>query len=294
MSLASVGNMLASIFRPKSSFSLSSLLPFGSLIDSGIGLISGISNNIYDRQLQQTIFERDDTQLTRLMKEYQRNGLNPLLGLPGASVGNTKGFEPSQISSNFSNAYSQKLQLDSLKLQNKNMDIQNDIARQELKEKKMSNALERTLMKAKVNANRTHFKDYFDSDKYRNLFDDGTIVGVDFSGQSEKERLIRFVLTQLGLISNDGKDSNDNPVNPREENLIKLRKMSENGNGKIKKSWRGTEYLEYPIGDSTFDIYVQNDGRFNVSSKNTPIGGITFNSLVDALNYCQDEAQSFN
>lgn len=164
------------------------MLPFGNLIDSGIGLISGISNNIYDRQLQKTIFERDDTQLTRLMKEYQRNGLNPLLGLPGASVGNTKGFEPSPIQTNFANSNAQRLQLKSLELQNKNIEYQNKLAKAELQEKQWTNALEREILRGKVNAQSTVKTNFYKG--YNLPYSDS---GVEYIPQSEKEKLIRIL-----------------------------------------------------------------------------------------------------
>lgn len=94
-------------------------LNVGNLIDNGIGLVSGLNQNIYDKWLQNKLFERDDTSLDRTMEMYRRNGLNPLLGLPGASATNTKGFEGGSMSTNFAEQKAQNLQIAQLYLQNK-------------------------------------------------------------------------------------------------------------------------------------------------------------------------------
>lgn len=246
MSLASIGRFVANLFGGSSSnngLSLSSLLPFGSLIDSGIGLISGISNNIYDRQLQKTIFERDDTQLTRLMNEYKNNGLNPLLGLPGASVGNTKGFEPSQIQSNFAEANAQKMQLDSLKLQNKNMNIQNLIAREELKEKRLSNQLERELMRGKINAQNTHKQNFYKD--YDLPFPSS---GVEYVPQTEKEKLVRFVFDNWDDVKNKFKEHSplapvDNYVDEMADKKATLDTYVDEGKLVSKWNWSGVHHF---------------------------------------------------
>ena len=138
-----------------------SLLPFGNLIDTGIGLISGISNNVYDRNLQQQLFQRDDTTLDRTMEAYKRNGINPLMALPNATAGNTKGFEPSLVQSNFGQSYLYKMQKEQLNLSAQKMRLENGIAKEELKEKQLTNELERRLLRAKVNANYVNLQDYY-------------------------------------------------------------------------------------------------------------------------------------
>ena len=119
----------------------SNLLPFGNLIDNGIGLISGISNNIYDRQLQERLFERDDTSLDRTMEMYKRNGLNPLLALPNANAGNTRGPEPANISSDFNQSILNSYQRKQMKLAEQKMYLENAIAREDLNDKKLTNAM---------------------------------------------------------------------------------------------------------------------------------------------------------
>lgn len=87
---------------------LTNLLPFGGLIDSGISLISGAINNRRTQELQQELWNRDDTALDRTMQAYARNNLNPLMALPNVSAGNTKGFETSALQSNFAQLEAQK------------------------------------------------------------------------------------------------------------------------------------------------------------------------------------------
>lgn len=125
-----------------------SMLPFGSLIDSGIGLISGLSNNAYSRNLQQQLFERDDTTLDRTMAMYERNGINPLLSLPNATATNTKGFEPGLLESNFAQAESLSLQnelqeanIAFMDAQKENLEEQLGLLKKDSQNKDIENAL---------------------------------------------------------------------------------------------------------------------------------------------------------
>lgn len=254
MSISSIANVFSNLFSQRPSF-LSNLLPYGNLIDSGIGLISGLSNNIYDRQLQERIFQRDDTQLSRLMSEYQRNGLNPLLGLPGASVGNTKGFEPSQLSSNFAHSFEQDMQKKSMRYTVANQRIQNQIAREELEEKKLSNFLERRLMKGKINAQNTVKKDFYSDGNYKLPYES---EGVDYIPQTEGEKVVRFVF-----------NSDSNPVkkvqNKNEEYNSAQQSLDDLvTDGKLEKSKYGNTYY---IPGTKFQItYDYTFGRYCVAN----------------------------
>ena len=90
---SSVGSLFGDV--AKSSF------PWLGLVDTGIGLLSGLFNNQRDKALQERLFERDDTSLDRTMAMYKRNGINPLLAVPGASATNTNGFETAPLQTNF-------------------------------------------------------------------------------------------------------------------------------------------------------------------------------------------------
>lgn len=201
-------NLFGNLFRPKTSF-IDSLSQYGHLIDSGIGLASGISNNLYDRALQERLFQRDDTQLTRLMSEYKQNGLNPLLGLPGASVGNTKGFEPTQIQSNFNQGFENKIARDTLYLNREKMRLENGIAREDLQQRKMNNDLERKLLKGKLNAQHA-FKTEFYPDISDWTYSD---EGVDPMSMTETEKLVRV----LGSLAKElfGKNDEDSQTSSK-------------------------------------------------------------------------------
>lgn len=147
---------------------MSDFLPFGNLIDTGVGLISGISNNIYDRQLQERLFQRDDTTLDRTMEAYNRNGINPLMALPNATAGNTKGFEPTNLQSNFNQNYLNYMQKKSLEHQETKMWLDNEIAKQDLAVKKkqagvtnLKTDLEAKVLKAKLNGFKAYGHDYY-------------------------------------------------------------------------------------------------------------------------------------
>lgn len=129
----------------------SSFLPFGSLIDSGINLISGISNNLYSRRLQQTMFNRDDTAMDRLMAQYERNGVNPLLAVPGVTQGNTKAFEPGQVSSNFAELENQRLAREQFKKNNQLLDKQIEQLEQTMRLNKNSTDMDLALKQAELN-----------------------------------------------------------------------------------------------------------------------------------------------
>lgn len=197
-----IANLFGNLFGPKTSF-IDSLSNYGHLIDTGIGLASGISNNLYDRALQERLFQRDDTQLTRLMSEYKQNGLNPLLGLPGASVGNTKGFEPTQIQSNFNQGFENKIARDTLYLNREKMRLENGIAREDLQQRKMNNDLERKLLKGKINAQHA-YKTEFYPDINDWIYNE---EGVDPTSMSQNEKLLRV----LGTLAKElfGKNDED-------------------------------------------------------------------------------------
>lgn len=196
-------NLFGNLFKPKTSF-FDSLSQYGHLIDTGIGLASGISNNLYDRALQERLFQRDDTQLTRLMSEYKQNGLNPLLGLPGASVGNTKGFEPTQIQSNFNQGFENKIARDTLYLNREKMRLENGIAREDLQQRKMNNDLERKLLKGKINAQHA-YKTEFYPDINDWIYNE---EGVDPTSMSQNEKLLRV----LGTLAKELFGKNDEDV----------------------------------------------------------------------------------
>lgn len=251
------------------------LLPFGSLIDSGIGLASGISNNIYDRNLQQQIFGRDDTTLDRTMQAYQRNGLNPLLALPNATAGNTKAFEPSQIQSNFNQAYLNKMQKSSLELQDEKMRLDNAIAREDLNMRKMNNDLERQILQGKINAQFTNREDYY-GNKYKLPFEN---AGVDYTGFTENEKLARYIHNQV--IGNDLEaklvGSGDDLVR---QGLLKIDPDAKHS------------YI-YQYGKQKFYLPVTGYGLINVVQPNGNVLG-QFQNFKDAMNYAKDWANGYN
>lgn len=122
-------NDLGSLFGDvaKSSF------PWLGLIDSGIGLLSGLFNNQRDKALQERLFQRDDTTLDRTMEMYRRNGVNPLLAVPGSTATNTKGFETSPLQSNFNLVHQQKLADERMRLENGIMREELNLKREDLK-----------------------------------------------------------------------------------------------------------------------------------------------------------------
>ena len=260
---------------------LSNILPFGGLLDAGIGLISGISNNVYDRQLQKTIFERDDTQLTRLMNEYKRNGLNPLLGLPGASVGNTKGFEPSPIQTNFNQSYANKLAMDRLKIDNWKAKEDLKVARYdaeirgyEAQQKRINSELEAKILKGKINAQVTNRADYYDDqDKYKLPYSDSDI-GVDYTGMTEHEKIARYIYNAtMGGKSEEAKlvESAKSYIDDGVLTVDKDAKNSfifEHGGKKF--------YM--PVSPAGYIRLVASDGRL--------IGDFT--NFKDAINYAKD------
>ena len=261
-----LGNGLKSFFT--------SLLPFGNLIDNGIGLISGISNNIYDRQLQEILFNRDDTSLDRTMAMYKRNGINPLLALPNASAGNTRGPEPANIQSDFNQSILNSFQKKQLKLSEEKMRLDNGIAREELKSRYMNNDLERRLLKAKVNANYTNKVDYYD--KQGNIYKDMPYAdeGIDIIPMSEKEKLVRKA---LNVISGD----------PYPEETQKKQQMEQLvKEGKIKKDPDGNAYIFESHGQN-FYLAVQPNGDVKLIDQYGRTQG-DFNKPTDAIKYADD------
>lgn len=182
---------------------INGILPWSNFIDTGIGLISGISNNIYDRQLQERLFSRDDTQLDRTMKMYERNGINPLMALPSASAGNTKGFEPTTLSSNFNQSYLNSMQKKQLNLSEEKMWLDNAIAKEDLgikrNQAKVSNLkteLEAKALKAKLNGYKAFAHDWYPS-LYPNYDLEYLDEGIDPADGSSLVSSLMRILTQV-------------------------------------------------------------------------------------------------
>lgn len=267
-------NNLASTFGSGLKSFFTSLLPFGNLIDNGIGLISGISNNIYDRQLQQTLFNRDDTSLDRTMAMYQRNGINPLLALPNASAGNTRGPEPANIQSDFNQSILNSFQRKQLDLTEEKMRLENGIARQELKAKTFNNDLERRLLKAKVNANYTNKVDYYgdQGETYKDMpYAD---EGVDIIPMSEKEKLVRKA---LNVVSGD----------PYPEETKRKKEMEQLvKDGKVSKDPDGNAYI-FKSNGKKFYLAVQPNGDVKLIDEYGRSQG-DFAKPTDAMKYADD------
>ena len=91
--------------------------------DTMFNLGTGLESQIYNRGLQQQLFNRDDTAVQRAMKDYDAAGLNPLLGLPNAAS-NTKGFESSGLTVDTLGKKQQSIQVDNLKKEGEYLDAQ--------------------------------------------------------------------------------------------------------------------------------------------------------------------------
>lgn len=256
---------------------LSNILPYGNLIDSGIGLISGIANNIYDRQLQDKIFNRDDTTLDRTMEAYKRNGLNPLLGLPNAAAGNTKGFEPSQFSSNFGQSYVNKMAMDRLKLDNWKAKEDLKVARYdaeirgyEAKQKRLNTELEAEILRGKINAQHVNKEDYFKNSHTLPYTDSG----VDFSNMTQEEKAFRYLHNQY---------VEDPAMNLRNEasQLVKDNKITENPN-------LSDGYNYTSKSGRNYNLVIKPDGTvFLLDPKTAQVYGI-FDSIKSCLSYADD------
>lgn len=285
---------------------LSNLLPYGNLIDNGIGLVSGIANNIYDRQLQDTLFARDDTQLDRIMAQYQRNGLNPLLALPNATAGNTRGPEPANIQSDFNQSILNSYQRKTMHLTEQKMYLENSIAREDLEDRKLTNAMNRQLLQGDINANYTNFVDYYKNQtgtnkKYNKMpYPNG---GVRSIPGSEKERLVRWLLNEvLGIPTGDSSESSGSTGSSNRSKQVTQRdylnqqaqEYVESGKFTRAKGLSNYNY-RYQVGDTTFKVYIKPDGMIEVVTPrvNGEYNSQEFVSFESAINYCQDFVRSY-
>lgn len=157
--------------------------------------------------LQEQLWARDDNSLTRLMKQYQDNGINPLLALPNVSQGNTKGFETSAIQSKIQ--YEQErmareqynLNKDRQELELQIMRNQDSRAQAEHEKSVEAKGLENQLMRARVKGAQAYAKAY------------GAGYGIDWGedgyippySQSYQEKLIEAGITLLEKLL-DGKE----------------------------------------------------------------------------------------
>lgn len=149
--------------------------------------------------LQEQLWARDDNSLTRLMKQYQDNGINPLLAVPNVSQGNTKGFETSAIQSRIQ--YEQErmareqynLNKDRQELELQIMRNQDSRAQAEHEKSVEAKGLENQLMRARVKGAQAYAKAY------------GAGYGIDWGedgyippySQSYQEKLVEAGITLL-------------------------------------------------------------------------------------------------
>ena len=246
----------------------SNFLPFGNLLDTGIGLVSQISNNLYDRKLQQELFRRDDTTLDRQMAMYERNGVNPLLAVPQAQVTNTKGFEPSSIQTNFNQSWLNHMQKKTLQQQSTKMWLDNALAREDLEIKKNQAKLsnlnaeyEGELLKAKINGAKAYRQEYYSDKLYDFPFED---VGVyPLEPKTFEEKLIRQVFNVLGWIKDKHETSKgtsssipkEPKVQPTEQEKWNEYTKNEQYNAVVKVLNKGT------VKGSGFEITELTSGR---------------------------------
>lgn len=257
---------------------LSHILPYGGLIDSGIGLISGIANNMYDRNLQQQIFNRDDTTLDRTMAAYRRNGLNPLLGLPNATAGNTKGFEPAQLQSDFNSSYVNKLATDRLKLDNwkakedlKVSRYDAEIRGYEAQQKRLNAELEAEILKSKINAAHVNKEDYFKNSHVNLPYSD---AGVDYSNMTQEEKAFRYLHNQ---VSNDPSQR----LRDEAEKLVQGNRLTVNDNASDGFYYNAKSGKDY-------DVNIRPDGSVALIDGKTKMVIGYFDNFKDALNYADD------
>lgn len=167
-------------------------------------------NNERTMNLQQQLWERDDNSLARLMKQYQDNGINPLLAVPNVTQGNTKGFETSSIQSQIQ--YEQermareqyKLNKDRQELELQIMQNQDNRAQAEHEKSVEAKGLENQLMRAKVKGAQAYAKAY------------GAGYGIDFGedgyippyAQSIQEKAIEAIASVVENLL-DGKSLDD-------------------------------------------------------------------------------------
>lgn len=118
---------------PLSDF-LKDLNPFdtlSNLFNTGYNIFQDQRNFNYLKNLQQTLFERDDNAMQRRMEDYKKSGINPLMaiGSSGAAVTSAGGFNGTQLSmdnSFFSTQQQKKLERDTIKqeMEKRNLDMQ--------------------------------------------------------------------------------------------------------------------------------------------------------------------------
>lgn len=218
ISLASLGGLGSAISGGMSTF-LNPIGAFFSKIGSGLNSFFG-SNlfgtgysigqdifNIYQQErqnertmaLQERLFERDDNSLTRLMKQYEDNGINPLLAVPNVSQGNTKGFETSAIQSQI-NYEQERMAREQYKLNKERQTLELDIMRNQdirAQEEHAKNieakGLENSILRARKNGAIAYAKAY------------GAGYGIEFGddgyippySQSYQEKLVELGIGML-------------------------------------------------------------------------------------------------
>lgn len=142
--------------------------------DTMFNLGTGLESQIYNRGLQQQLFNRDDTAVQRAMADYNAAGLNPLLGLPNAAS-NTKGFESSGLTVDTLGKKQQSIQVENLKKEGDYLDAQK-------KELESRNAENSRLNAAREAKNKYMAKLLGVSEKYPN--------GIEFNDYDIKDILL--------------------------------------------------------------------------------------------------------
>ena len=206
-------------------------------------------NNERTMALQQKLWERDDTSVERLMKQYQSNGINPLMALPNISQGNTKGFETSSIQSRLDTQAMalanerQKLELDIMKNQE---DRNAKLFEEEEKGKKYEN----DLLRAKVHGAKVYAK-YYGAGLGYDFGEDGYIPPYQ---QRDYEKIAEIILTGFNNLHNGFSLFDKGNVEFHADKDLKTSIFKPNeATYKGQKIIYDTNTGKYLVGDKTFE-----------------------------------------
>lgn len=227
-------------------------------LDTMFNLGTGLESTIYNRQLQNTLFQRDDSAMQRAMADYEKAGINPLMALGGAGAGNTKGFESSGLTVDTLGKKAQETQIDYTRKEKEYLDKQ-------ITEFDVQRERNRQLDEAKINRNKFIAK---------LLGIDSTYIdGVDISDYSAKDlALLRIMNKGDDIIDSGFPTSNDDEQkdfeNYRESKTNFSKKSSKEQdsiNSSMKESYKGLKKTLKKYGYDDKEIHVKtSDGAYKV------------------------------
>lgn len=232
--------------------------------DTAFNLGADIESQIYNRSLQNRLFQRDDNAIQRMAQDYEAAGFNPLLAVGGTGAANTKAFESSGADVDTLGKQYQEKELD-------NLESQKDLLDEQILDLRKTSSRNARLDNAKIRRNKYIAK----------LLDiNDAPDGVDISDYDVKDLILLRTLDK----GEDAIKGATSSTSSQEDNAYELYKQEKyNYNSLSEKDKKSVDFTlkEERKGVQKVLKRYDNDGRIYLSVEN----GSAQAFYIDYTNY---------